>query len=212
MNSGGQRTPAVTVVDYGIGNLSSALKAFEHIGASVELTDDPQSIASASAVVLPGVGSFGPTMSALRDLGLDSAISSFIDSGRPFLGICVGMQVLYESSEESPGVDGLGVLQGTVRALRGSVKVPQMQWNTIELVADGSGLFTGLGDQPWLYFVHSYAGEVSHHTTAICDYGEQFSAAVRKGNVFATQFHPEKSGASGLRILSNFVSLAANHS
>ncbi|MCB1255879.1 MAG: imidazole glycerol phosphate synthase subunit HisH [Microthrixaceae bacterium] len=212
MNSGGQRTPAVTVVDYGIGNLSSALKAFEHIGASVELTDDPQSIASASAVVLPGVGSFGPTMSALRDLGLDSAISSFIDSGRPFLGICVGMQVLYESSEESPGVDGLGVLQGTVRALRGSVKVPQMQWNTIELVADGSGLFTGLGDQPWLYFVHSYAGEVSDHTTAICDYGEQFSAAVRKGNVFATQFHPEKSGASGLRILSNFVSLAANHS
>lgn len=212
MNSGGPRTPAVTVVDYGIGNLSSALKAFEHIGASVELTDDPQRIASASAVVLPGVGSFGPTMSALSKLGLDSAISSFIDSGRPFLGICVGMQVLYESSEESPGVDGLGVLPGTVRALRGSVKVPQMQWNTIELVADGSGLFTGLGDQPWLYFVHSYAGEVSDHTTAICNYGEQFSAAIRKGNVFATQFHPEKSGASGLRILSNFVSLAANHS
>lgn len=200
----------VTVVDYGIGNLSSALKALQHIGAAVELTSDPARVAEAAAVVLPGVGSFGPTMAALNTTGLAAALRSFLAQGRPFLGICVGMQVLYEGSEESPGVAGLGVLPGSVRALRGAVKVPQMQWNTIDpLPGADPALLAGLGERPWLYFVHSYAAEVAEFTTATCDYGTRFSAAVRRDNVHATQFHPEKSGASGLRLLANFVSLVA---
>lgn len=200
------------MVDHGIGNLRSAHKALQHVGANVALVTDPDELTGADGVVLPGVGSFGPTMDALHSTGFDRAVVDFIDSGRPFLGICVGMQVLYAGSEEAPGVSGLGVLDGTVRRLPPGVRTPQMQWNTISVDTTGDALLAGLGPSVWMYFVHSYAADVGSRTIATCDYGGEFSAAVRKGNVWATQFHPEKSGSGGLRMLQNFIGLitAAN--
>lgn len=209
-NESATSSVGVKVVDYGIGNLRSAQKAFEFIGSDVELTSDHASIASADALVLPGVGSFGPTMEALRRLGLDDSIRSFINSGRPFLGICVGMQVLYESSEESPGVDGLGLIPGVVTELTGPVRTPQMQWNTVQLRGERPDtVFDDLGAEPWLYFVHSYAAQVGEYTIASCEYGQKFSAAIRRENIVATQFHPEKSSRAGLRLLANFVASAS---
>lgn len=205
-------TGRVHVVDHGIGNLRSAYKALEHVGARVRLVTDPTDLQDADGVVLPGVGAFGPTMDALRTTGFDRAVLDFIGRGRPFLGICVGMQVLHTSSDEAPGVAGLGVIDGTVRRLPSTVRVPQMQWNTLQVEAVDDPLFAGLGRTPWMYFVHSYAVEVGPSTTATCDYGGRFSAAARTGNVWAAQFHPEKSGTAGLRMLQNFVELvtAAN--
>lgn len=199
----------VGVIDYGIGNLRSAYKALQHVGADVRLITDPALVDEVDGVVLPGVGAFGPTMDALEGLGFDRSILGFIDSGRPFLGICVGMQVLYQGSEESPGRPGLGVLDGTVKRLPRSVIVPQMQWNQLAVASaaddDGPSILAGLGDEPWMYFVHSYAADVGPSTIATCEYGGSFAAAVRQGNVSATQFHPEKSGPTGLRVLTNFV-------
>lgn len=195
-------------MDYGIGNLRSAYKALEHVGADVHLVTDPEALIEADGVVLPGVGAFGPTMDALRATGFDTAVHRFIDSGRPFLGICVGMQVLYAGSEETPGVPGLHVFEGTVRRLPSNVRVPQMQWNRICVApARTRSVLGGLGDAPWMYFVHSYAADVDAGTIATADYGREFSAAVGLGNVWATQFHPEKSGPAGLHVLTNFVEL-----
>jgi glutamine amidotransferase len=144
-------------------------------------------------------------MSALRDSGLDGVALDAISSGRPFLGICVGMQMLYEGSEESPGVAGLGVLPGTVERLPDGVKRPQMQWNQLSVVGDGCPLVAGLGDEPWVYFVHSYAPPMGDLVVATCDYGGPVVAAVGRERLWATQFHPEKSGSAGLAILANFV-------
>jgi glutamine amidotransferase len=196
------------VLDYGIGNLRSAEKAFQHVGADAVLSADPAVVAAADAVVLPGVGAFGRCREALHDTGLDEVALEAIGSGRPFLGICVGMQLLYDGSEESPGVTGLGVLPGTVVRLPAGVKHPQMQWNRVDLRAD-SPLFSGLGEHPWMYFVHSFAPELTADAIATCDYGGEVVAAAQRENVMATQFHPEKSGATGLRLLGNFVALAA---
>jgi imidazole glycerol-phosphate synthase subunit HisH len=194
----------IAVLDYGIGNLRSAAKALERVGAEVRLTDDPVVIRRASGVVLPGVGAFGRCMEALEDSGLDELAVDAACSGRPFLGICVGMQLLYQGSEESPDVPGLGVLPGIVRRLPDGVKHPQMQWNKLERRHD-SLLLAGLGDESWVYFVHSYAPELDGHTVATCDYGGQVVAAVERGQLWATQFHPEKSGIAGMCILTNFV-------
>jgi glutamine amidotransferase len=200
----GEPGPLIAVLDYGIGNLRSAQKALQHLGADARLTDDPAEIAAADGVVLPGVGNFGRCMEALRGTGLDRVAGDAAASGRPFLGICVGMQLLYEASEESPGMPGLGVLAGTVRLLPPHVKRPQMQWNRLEVVGDHP-LLRQLGSRPWMYFVHSYAPDDRAHAIATCDYGGPVVAATARDNVWATQFHPEKSGANGLRLLRNFV-------
>jgi len=194
----------IAVLDYGIGNLRSAQKALERVGANAVLTDDRGTIEAADGVVLPGVGAFGRCMEALRTTGLDEAALRAVDSGRPFLGVCIGMQLLYAASDEDPGVAGLGVLDGSVRLLPDTVKRPQMQWNVLEHDG-GARMLTGLDDPMWMYFVHSYAPESSADVVATCDYGGPVVAAVERDNVWATQFHPEKSGPAGLRLLRNFV-------
>jgi glutamine amidotransferase len=201
-------TPVLAVLDYGIGNLRSAQKSLQRVGADARLTADPSVIGAADAVVLPGVGAFGACMSALESSGLAKHAVRAAESGRPFLGICVGMQLLYESSEEAPGVRGLSILPGTVRLLGGGVKRPQMQWNRLD-VRRPDPLLKGLEDDAWVYFVHSYAAEMSYDVIAACDYGGPVAAAVNRGNVWATQFHPEKSGRHGLQLLRNFVDMVA---
>jgi glutamine amidotransferase len=197
----------IAVLDYGIGNLRSAQKALQRVGADAVLTDDVAVVRAAEAVVLPGVGHFGRCMEALRAAGLEDAAREAIEAGTPFLGICVGMQMLYEGSEEDPDVKGMGVLAGTVRLLPDGVKRPQMQWNVLDR-RPGSPLFAGLDDPVWVYFVHSYSPEATEDVVATCDYGGPLTAAVERGRLWATQFHPEKSGPAGLRILANFVAAA----
>ena len=195
----------IAVLDYGIGNLRSAQKALEKAGAEARLVTDAASAAGAAGVVLPGVGAFGRCMEALRETGLDRAALGAVESGTPFLGICIGMQMLYRGSEESPGVAGLGVLDAEVRALPAGVKRPQMQWNVLVPERDESALLDGLGPEPWAYFVHSFAPEPTPDVVATCDYGGPVVAAVEAGPLWATQFHPEKSGAVGARVLANFA-------
>ena len=199
--------PLVAVVDYGIGNLHSAHKALERLGADARLTADAGLIAGAVAVVLPGVGAFGACMDALRARRLDAPVLDAVASGRPFLGICVGVQMLFDGSEESPGVSGLGVLPGTVSWLSDGVKRPQMQWNRVDVVDSDEPMFAGLGERPWFYFVHSLHGipDDPAIVAATCEYGDTVNAAFRAGNVFAAQFHPEKSASAGLGLLGNFV-------
>jgi glutamine amidotransferase len=196
--------PLVAVLDYGIGNLRSAQKALQHVGADARLTADSGLIADAAGVVLPGVGAFGACMNAVRATGLEQPALEAVASGRPFLGVCIGMQLLYEGSDEDPGVPGLGVLPGTVRLLPDVVKRPQMQWNVLQHRRPSS-LLGGLPDPAWVYFVHSYAAEVGDDIVATCDYGGEVAAVAERGNVAATQFHPEKSGANGLRLLRTWV-------
>lgn len=197
----------IAVLDYGIGNLRSAFKALEYLGADTQLASDARSAKGADAVVLPGVGAFGPSMSALRGQGLDGVAIEAIESGLPFLGICVGLQMLYEGSEEDGGVPGLGVLAGTVAGLPADQKRPQMQWNVLAPVNEPSRAMAGLDSPAWVYFVHSYAPPVGPHTMATCDYGGPVAALVERQNLWATQFHPEKSGPTGLRILANFLTM-----
>jgi glutamine amidotransferase len=198
--------PRIAVVDYGIGNLRSAEKALQHLDADARLTSDVRVIEAAEAVVLPGVGAFGACMQALRAAGLEAATKSAATDGRPFLGICIGMQMLFDGSDETPDVTGLGVVSGRVTLLPRTVRLPQMGWNTLDLSA-GSRLGAHLPDPAWLYFVHSYAPEPEYDgvVAAWCDYGRRFAAAVEDGPLWATQFHPEKSGDVGMRMLRNFV-------
>jgi glutamine amidotransferase len=200
----------LAVLDYGIGNLRSAEKALTHVGADARLTADHGLIADADAVVLPGVGAFGRCMAALRDADLEQSALDAVGSGRPFLGICIGMQMLFDSSEEDPRVAGLGVLPGRVAWLPPGVKRPQMQWNQLDIRLPAEPLFAGMPERPWVYFVHSLHGVPDHpfDVVATCDYGGRLNAAFRRGNVFAVQFHPEKSGADGLALLANFAAVA----
>jgi len=198
----------IAVLDYGIGNLRSAQKALEKVGGEAVLVTEAGDASGADGVVLPGVGAFGPCMEALRASGLDAVALEAVAAGTPFLGVCVGMQMLYDASEESPAVAGLGVLSGTVRSLPEGVKRPQMQWNVLQPVGE-STLLGGLPPQPWAYFVHSYAPEMTADVVAVCDYGGPVVAAVERGNLWATQFHPEKSGAVGLALLRRFVERCA---
>jgi len=200
--------PLIAVLDYGIGNLRSAEKGLARVGADARLTSDREVIAQAKGVVLPGVGAFARCMDALDRTGLSSVARDAVTRAVPFLAICIGMQLLYDESEENPGRSGLGILPGVVRRLPDGVKRPQMQWNTLA-IKRRSHLFKGLPDPAWFYFVHSYAPDDVTHATAMCDYGGPVVAAVERGNVWATQFHPEKSGANGLLLLSNFVSRCA---
>ena len=201
--------PLIAVLDYGIGNLRSAQKALQRQGADARLTADPGLVRDAAGVVVPGVGGLGGCLVASRSTGLDVLAQEVGDAGRPFLGICIGMQVLYDSSEESPGVPGLGILPGVVRRLPDGVKHPQMQWNLLRQQRP-TPLLAGVYDPVWVYFVHSYAADDREHAVATCDYGGEVVAAVERGPLWATQFHPEKSGTTGLRILGNFVAAAAS--
>ena len=200
----------IKIIDYGAGNLQSVVKAFRFIGGEIEVTADGDSLMGADAAVLPGVGAFGDAMESLNRSGMKQPVLDFIASGRPFLGICLGMQLLFEGSEETPGVRGLGVFKGEILRIPDApgLKIPHMGWNSLRIQKPG-GLFSGLGENPYVYFVHSYylkarQREIVSSTT---EYGVEIDASVQSGNLFGTQFHPEKSGKIGLKMLENFVSL-----
>lgn len=201
----------IALVDYGAGNVESVAKALRHLGREVQLTADPEIIRSADGVVLPGVGAFGDAVSQLRSRGLEQVVvDSARDPQRPFLGICVGLQMLFDSSEESPEASGLSLFGGKVLRLpsEGGLKVPHIGWNSINYDR-ACPLFARLPEQPYVYFVHSYylKADDASIVSATAEYGAQIHAAVWQGSCFATQFHPEKSGDVGLTILDNFCAL-----
>jgi glutamine amidotransferase len=197
---------SIGVVDYGSGNLRSVCKALEAVGASVSLVTKPAQIDPLDAVVVPGVGAFGDCAKNLRKSGLWEPVTEWLQAGRPYLGICLGYQLLFESSEESPGSKGLAVLQGRVIRFTGvGLKVPHIGWNTL-LETQGS-MFKSLPATPYFYFVHSYFPVPTNDSivSARCEYGGTFAASVSAGRLHATQFHPEKSQAAGLTLLKNFL-------
>ena len=196
----------IAIIDYDAGNLRNVEKAFHFLGREAVVTDDPAVIGAADHVVLPGVGAFGDCMESLRAKGLEPTIKKVIESGTPFLGICLGMQLLFDESEESPGVQGLGILKGKIRRIPDKgLKIPHMGWNDIDC---RGRLFEGL-ERPYVYFVHSYCLDADDKSivSARAEYGIEIEAAVEAGNVFAAQFHPEKSGEAGLKMLTNFADM-----
>lgn len=202
--------PKLAVVDYGIGNLRSAEKALIHVGADARLTSDPATINAADGIVVPGVGAFGKCIDALHEVALFEPLrviagAAVTGDGPPFLGICVGLQMLFESSQESPGTAGLGIFPGEVSSLPDTVKRPQMQWNPVTVSDPDHWLWRSLDPAPWLYFVHTYRAPLGAEVAATCDYGGEVVAAVARGKLVATQFHPEKSGSCGLQVLANFA-------
>ena len=206
----------IGIVDYDIGNLRSVQKAFQHVGGEAEFVRTPEEIARVDALVLPGVGAFGDCVRSLAKSGMWDATLAWAKSERPFFGICVGYQMLFESSEEAPGEKGLGVFAGEVKkfSARHGLKIPQIGWNTVTVRQPGVPLLEGISDGDYVYFVHSYyaapkdASIIALETT----YGDTFASAVARGNLIATQFHPEKSQRSGLQMVKNFVGLAGKTS
>lgn len=200
----------VAIIDYDAGNIKSVEKAMVLLGQEVEITRDPGVIRNADRVILPGVGSFGDAMGKIRQYGLEKVIRQVAEDGTPFLGICLGLQLLFERSDEAPGVSGLGVLKGEILRIPDvpGLKIPHMGWNSLEFPRKGR-LFRNLLEEPYVYFVHSYYLKAADAgiVTAATEYGVQIHASVEKGQVFACQFHPEKSGDVGLQILRNFVEL-----
>lgn len=198
----------IAIIDYDAGNLRSVEKAFAYLGENAFVTRKPQDILQADAVVLPGVGAFGDAMEKLRRYGLVEVIKKSVQSGQPFLGICLGLQLLFEKSEESPGVEGLGILQGEVVRIPAAdgLKIPHIGWNSLD-IREGAALFCGLPKEVYVYFVHSYylKAKKEQEVAATTEYGVTIHASVESGNVFACQFHPEKSGELGLAILKNFA-------
>lgn len=197
----------IAIIDYGRGNLFSVEKAFVKLGADVIVTNDIEKIRRADKVVLPGVGAFGDCMETLKKAGLIPVIQEAATSGKPFLGICLGLQLLFERSEESPGVAGLGIFKGAIRQIVApNLKVPHMGWNSLSL-RNATPLLKGLPENPYVYFVHSFHAvpEDASIITAVTEYGSELTAAVGRGNVQAMQFHPEKSSSVGLKILESFV-------
>ena len=198
----------LVVIDYGGGNIGSLISALARRAVPFELTQDPARIARARAAILPGDGAFGATMTALNERGLDTAIRAHIEAGKPFLGICVGMQALFESSDEYGGHAGLGILPGTVRRFAHAPRVPHMGWN--ELTIERTHPFVeGLHGGEYAYFLHSYRVIDSSDVVASAEYGERFAAVVARDNLMATQFHPEKSQRTGGVLLDNFLGIAA---
>jgi len=195
----------IAIVDYGAGNLVSVKKAFDFLGAECEITSDPAKVREAAKVVLPGVGHFAST-AALVESGLQAAIADRIEDGVPFLGICVGMQWMFEGSEEAWNTRGLGTFAGECERFPAAVKSPHVGWNSIE-IESSSILFRGVLPSSFVYFTHSFRAPVNEATVACCNYGGKFSAAVERGHLFGVQFHPEKSGDTGLKLLSNFCAV-----
>lgn len=191
----------IAIIDYGAGNIQSVSKALKHIGCDCFITNKKDEILSADGAVLPGVGSFGDTVDSLNKYGIKEAVIEFINSGKPFLGICLGLQLLFPGSEESEGAEGLGVFDGTITKIPNGdgLKIPHMGWNSLKITKD-SRLFKGIEENPYVYFVHSYFLNSADKSivAAQTEYGVTIDAAIEKGNVFATQFHPEKSGNTGL--------------
>ncbi len=198
----------IAIIDYGVGNLRSVEKAFAQVAIPAQVTSDPVVISKAPGVVLPGVGAFADCMDNLRNYQLADTVKAFIRSGRPLLGICVGMQVLFEASEENGYHRGLGIFGGVVKKIPGNLKVPQIGWNNLHIKRD-IALFTGIPDQSYTYFVHSFYAvpEDDSIVAATTIYGTELTVAVQKDNVYAVQFHPEKSSAIGLQMLKNFGGL-----
>ena len=196
----------IAIVDYGAGNMHSIEKALEHVGAQVVVTDDPAIVASAHAVVLPGVGSGGSAMKRILERGLDDAIRVATQQGKPFLGICLGMQLLAEHHAEGE-VSGLGLFRGEVRRIPVGPKIPHMGWNQVKPLREDLSIFATLPQDAYFYFAHSYYVEPQnqHGVAAVTDYGSAFCSVIVAEHVWGTQFHPEKSGVAGLQLLSNFV-------
>ena len=205
----------IAVIDYDAGNIRNVEKALQFIGCETCVTRDPAVLRQASAAVLPGVGAFGDAMESLTQSHLITPIRDFVASGRPFLGICLGLQLLFAESEESPGVKGLNLLPGKVVRFPSDMglKIPHIGWNSLHFPKQ-SPLFAGLPEEAYVYFVHSYYLQCddTQAVAAIAEYGRPFHAAVAKNNLFATQFHPEKSGETGLAILRNFAKMAQDTS
>lgn len=201
----------IAIIDYGMGNLHSVSKAVERLGYAYILTDDPQTILAADGAILPGVGAFGDAMQTLRDTGMDIVAKEYAASGKPLLGICLGMQLLFSESEEHGMNEGLNLLPGKASRFQGSYKVPHMGWNKLSFLQDQSPLFKGL-TEGHVYFVHSYhvKPELSSDLLATTDYHQQVTAIVGRDNVFGMQFHPEKSGELGMSLLGNFLALTAS--
>jgi imidazole glycerol-phosphate synthase subunit HisH len=198
----------LAVLDYGGGNIGSLVAALERRGVAFDLTADAGRVAAAHAAILPGDGAFGATMDALRERGLDHAVHALVAARKPFLGICVGMQVLFESSDEFGGGEGLGIFAGHVRRFAGAPRVPHMGWNDLTIEREHP-FVAGLHGGEFAYFLHSYRVADCDATVASTDYGGRFSAIVARDNVMATQFHPEKSQRTGAVLLDNFLALAA---
>lgn len=200
----------IAIIDYGAGNLQSVKKAFDFIGAESVITNDPEVILSADKILLPGVGSFGDAMDSMEKNGLVETVKECALSGKPFLGICLGLQLLFEESEESPGVKGLGIFKGKIKKFSSDMglKIPHIGWNSLEIKQNDT-LFKDIPENAYVYFVHSYYlhAEDENDIATVTNYGIDFHSAVGKNNVFATQFHPEKSGDVGLQILRNFASM-----
>lgn len=197
----------IAIVDYGMGNLKSVTNVFRKLGADVAITREKEVIGSASAVVLPGVGAFGKCIENLERLNLLAFLRNIIREGKPYLGICLGMQILFEKSEEAPGVEGMGIIKGSVPKFRGRIKVPHMGWNSIEIMKEAPVL-KGIATGEHFYFVHSYYCLPEEDVTATkTSYGGDFASSVLKDNIFACQFHPEKSQRIGKALLKNFISL-----
>lgn len=200
----------IAIIDYGAGNIQSVSKALAHIGCEAFITRDKDKILKADGAVLPGVGSFGDTMDTMTEYGIKDTVIEYTKSGKPFLGICLGLQLLFPKSEESPEAEGLGIFDGSITKIPSGegLKIPHIGWNSLD-IKKSDGLFKGIGKNPYVYFVHSYFLNASDKSivSAQTEYGVTIDAAVEKGNVYATQFHPEKSGETGLKILRNFADI-----
>lgn len=200
----------IAILDYDAGNIRSVEKALQHLGEETIVTHDFREIQKADKVILPGVGAFGDAMEHLKHYELDRAIKEVVAMDKPFLGICLGLQLLFESSDETPGVEGLGILKGNILRIpeEEGLKIPHIGWNSLDFPREGR-LFQDLPADPYVYFVHSYylQAQEPQIVTATCEYGVQIHASVEKNQVFACQFHPEKSGEVGLKILKNFATL-----
>lgn len=201
----------IAVIDYGAGNLQSVIKAMNFIGSECIVTNEKEIILNSDGAILPGVGSFADAMDCMNSSGATDAVLEFIRTGKPFLGICLGLQLLFESSQESPGAKGLGLLKGSITRIpnhNGTLKIPHIGWNSLD-IRKHEGLFKGIEGNPYVYFVHSYflKADDENIVSSTTNYGTEIDASVNAGNIYATQFHPEKSGKVGLQILNNFVSL-----
>lgn len=200
----------IAIIDYGAGNIQSVSKALKHIGCEAFITRDKEQILKADGAVLPGVGSFGDTMDTMNSYGIKDTVIEYTNSGKPFLGICLGLQLLFPASEESPEAKGLGIFDGSITKIPSGegLKIPHIGWNSLD-IKKTDGLFKGIDKNPYVYFVHSYFLNASDKNivSAQTQYGVTIDASIEKGNIFATQFHPEKSGETGLKILKNFADI-----